>query len=132
MASALGNANTPTGLTNSQLLGWIQTNVYSSGTSFSNSQVAPLLGSAGTPTMAQIRQQLTSAGYSTGRIAQILNSAPATFRQIMGAIGGAVIAPVGIGVGPATGTAGTAAEGGAAASGAGAAAGTAAGKAAGT
>jgi hypothetical protein len=118
VANKLGNANTPTGLTNAQLLGWIQQNAKLS--SFINSHVYDISGS---PSLSAVQSQLQSAGYSSGQISKILNAAPSEFQSILRQIGAAAVIPPlgsvaeGLGAG---GTAATGAEGAAAGAGAGA------------
>lgn len=137
--TSLGNANTPTGLSTPDLLAWIKANVNASGNSFVDSFVAPLLGQAGTPTMATIRKQLSGAGYKPQQVNQILNTGPGTFQHILDQIGqSAVLLPgegaagAGAGAGEAGAGAGDAAAGAGAGAGAGDAAAAGAGAGLGT
>ena len=112
-STALGSANTVTGLTTPDLLQWIESNVNASGTSFVDSGVSPFFGKFGTPTIGTIKSQLKQSGYSTTNISDILTSAPSTLRKILDQIGqSAVLTPIDVPVaGVSVAAAGAGAEG---------------------
>jgi len=116
-------AKTPTGMSTTELLQFLQDWETGSGASFFQHVNA---GDFSKSFSAKVQTQLKQSGYSETQIRKLLNAQPSAFQRIINSIGGSAIPfPIGAGAAAAGGTA--AAEGGADAAAAGATAGGAAG-----